>query len=778
MSLQAPLNGKPRAALDETVRTWRYWLTVGALFAALTLLATWPQVLRLGDGVKDPGDPVFNSWVLAWNAHKLERLEFADYFDANIFYPHRRTLAYSEHLFPQSLLAAPIIWATGNPVLAHNVILLMSFFTSALGMFALARRLTGATLPSLLAGVIFAFSPFTFDHLSHVQILAAGGIPLSLLFLDRFLEHRKSRDALLFAAVFTAQILANGYYALFLSLAVGFFLLIELPRRRLLGDGSSWRGLVVAGVLVLAVAAPFFRQYVLMQQELALRREVMSKPTLASYLAAPTVNRLYGKWSKPLRTPEGQLSPGVMALLLALAGAVTWARRGGPASRAEKALTAAAAVAASSAAWVAVVGPLSLRPLLSVSSSLRPAILAALLLAAAALVRSFRLPREGDGRLGVYGALGLLAFALTFGEEGPYWLLHRWVPGFDGIRAVSRVHVLTMLAIALLAAWGTRALLARARKRPTLIFTALLAVVALEYASVPLPLVRVALDEEEHRLYRWVARATGEGDALLELPLPRDRHEWWRLELRRMLASTTHWRPLVNGFSGLAPPLYYELQRRWRERPLADNLADARALGVRYLVVHRRRDGTPWGAGVALGRQLQTASGVRLVQLLPQAWVFEVQGSHPAHVLGRKLSPATVPVRHITASVHPGDAPLALDGKLGTRWSTGRSQRPGDSMTIELGKVQGVAGLRLHLGRSSRDYPRGWLVEAAREGQWNVVGTDSFTGLPITFFLSPRDPFVDITFPPTFADALRLTSTHGDPVYYWSIHEVEVLAAH
>jgi len=174
VSLQAPLNGKPRAALDETVRTWRYWLTVGALFAALTLLATWPQVLRLGDGVKDPGDPVFNSWVLAWNAHKLERLEFADYFDANIFYPHRRTLAYSEHLFPQSLLAAPIIWATGNPVLAHNVILLMSFFTSALGMFALARRLTGATLPSLLAGVIFAFSPFTFDHLSHVQILAAS----------------------------------------------------------------------------------------------------------------------------------------------------------------------------------------------------------------------------------------------------------------------------------------------------------------------------------------------------------------------------------------------------------------------------------------------------------------------------------------------------------------------------------------------------------------------------------------------------------------------------
>ncbi len=759
------------------MRTATRRVAVSTLLAALTLLATWPQVLHLGDRVKDPGDPLFNSWVLAWNAHKLARLEFADYFDANIFFPHRRTLAYSEHLFPQSLLAAPLIWAVGNPVLAHNVILLLAFFTSALGMYALARRLTGATLPSLQAGVIFAFCPFMFDHLSHVQVLAAGGIPLSLLFLDRFLEHRRSWDALLFAAVFTAQILANGYYALFLSLAVSFFLLIELPRRRLLGDGSTWRGLAIVGLVVVAVAAPFFRQYVLMQRELALRREVMSKPTLASFLAAPQVNRLYGTWSKPLRTPEGQLWAGVMALLLALVGAVAWARCGGPTGRAEKALTAAAAVAASSAAWVAVLGPLSLRPLLSVSSPLRPAMLAALLLAAAALARTFRLPREGDGRLGVYVALGLLAFALTFGEKGPYWLLLRFVPGFNGIRAVSRVHVLTMLAIALLAAWGTRALLAGARQRPTLIFTALLAVVALEYASVPLPLVPVALDEEEHRLYHWVARSTGHRDGILELPLPRDRHEWWRIEPRRMLASTTHWRPLVNGFSGVAPPAYEELQRRWRELPLADNLADARALGVRYLVVHRRRDGTSWKAGVALGGQLQTAPGVRLVQLLPQAWVFELEGSHPASFRRGKLPPAVVPVHRITASACPEAAPLAVDGKLATRWSTGHRQRPGDSVTIELGKVQGVTGLRLHLGESSLDYPRGWLVEAAREGQWMVVAADAIVALPITFFLSPRDPFLDITFPPTFADALRLTCTEEDAVYYWSIHEVEVLAA-
>lgn len=777
MTMVEPTATQPATGSTAEEKTWRRWLAVGALFAALTLLATWPQVLRLGDGVKDPGDPLFNSWVLAWNAHKLQRGEFGDYFDANIFYPHRRTLAYSEHLFPQSLLVAPLIWATNNPVLAHNVLLLLGFFSSGLGMFALARRLSGATLPSILAGVIFAFCPFMFSHLSHVQVLTAAGIPLSLLFLDHFLEHRRYRDAILFAAAFTVQILANGYYALFLSLAVGIFLLVELPRRGRLGDTRTWSGLLLAGVLTAAFTGPFFQQYILMQKELRFRRELFTETTLSSFLSAPYVNRLYGSLTAPLRKPEAQLFPGAAAGLLALLGVMTWVRRTGRAGTWEKALAGAAAGAALSAAWVAGVGPVSLRPLLTVSSPLRPAMLAALLAAGAVLFRTFRQPASDSAKVGVYAVLGLLAFTLTFGEKGPYWLLYRWVPGFDGIRAVSRVHVLTMLAIALLAAWGIRALLARTRRWSRVTFASLLSLVALEYASAPLPLVRVSFDEEEQRLYRWVARAIGKHDAILELPLPRDRHEWWRIEPRRMVASSNHWRPLVNGFSGLAPPLYHELQRRWHEQPLADNVADARALGVRYLFVHRRRDGQPWGEGVTLAQQLQSVPGVVLVHLVPQAWVFELPDSHNAGTLRGKPTPTKVPVRHIAASARPQDAPLAFDGKLTTRWSTGRPQQPGDNLVIALAQPATVVGLRLHLGRSTRDYPRGWELGGEEGGQWRILAAGKFPTLPITTFLTPDTPFVDLTFQPSATQTLSLRCTQGHDVYFWSVHELEVFLA-
>ncbi len=762
------------------MHTWQRRLAVAGLYAASTLLATWPQVLHLGDGVRDLGDPLFNSWVLAWNAHKLQRGELANYFDTNIFHPHRRTLAYSEHLFPQALLAAPVIWASGNPILAHNVILLLSIFTSALAMFALARHLTGATLPALLAGMIFAFCPFMFEHLSHVQVLGAAGFPLTFLFLDRFLEQRRRRDGLLFAAAFTAQTLANGYYALFLSLGVGLFLLVELPRRGLLRDRRIWRGLALAGILSAAVAGPFFRQYVLMQREMGFKREVMSETTLGSYLAAPRINRLYGSLTAPLRTAEGQLFPGVTAMLLAAAGVVALRRRGAPARAAEVRLAAAAGLAVLTAAAMAGLGPLWLPPPLSASSPVGPAILAAVLLATAALVWAWRQPRETWSAAGVYAALGLLAFTLTFGNRGPYWLLYRWVPGFDSIRAINRVHVLTMLALAVLAAFGAAALMG-GRRRPVQLATFALAagLLAVEYASVPVPLTRVTLEGEEARVYRWIRRTAGESDAVLELPLPRDGHEWWQLECPRVLASTLHWRPLVNGFSGLAPPLYHELQHRWRELPLADNLADARSLRVRFLLVHRQRHGRPWPEGRALAESLRSTPGVHLRQIFPEAWVFELEpGAGGGTMAPRSLAARAGAALTVHTSVNTGDAHLAADGNLRSRWATGRPQWQGDALTLDLGTAVTVSGVRLHLGKSQNDYPRGWSVQVSFDGlSWRELASGALPRLPLTAHLTPTNPILELPVPPTPARFLRLTCTASHPVYYWSVHEVEILVA-
>ena len=94
-------------------------LTAGAL--VLVVYFTWPLALRPGalGRVDSEGDGQFSIWNVAWVAHAILSPD-ARVFDANIFHPHRGTLAYSEANLGAGVLAVPGYWLTRNPFAAHN----------------------------------------------------------------------------------------------------------------------------------------------------------------------------------------------------------------------------------------------------------------------------------------------------------------------------------------------------------------------------------------------------------------------------------------------------------------------------------------------------------------------------------------------------------------------------------------------------------------------------------------------------------------------------------
>ena len=92
-----------------------------ALYAILAVATTWPLVLHLTRSLPiDQGDSLLNCWILSWNADHLlawfwgNASAFQDYWSPPIFHPAPLALAYSEHLFAESLQIAPIYALTRN----------------------------------------------------------------------------------------------------------------------------------------------------------------------------------------------------------------------------------------------------------------------------------------------------------------------------------------------------------------------------------------------------------------------------------------------------------------------------------------------------------------------------------------------------------------------------------------------------------------------------------------------------------------------------------------
>lgn len=779
--------------------TKRCWLAL-VIFVLLTFVLTYPLILNLGHKVRDKGDSLLNTWIMAWNIRKITHLDFKGFFEANIFYPSPRTLAYSEFLIPQSLLGLPVLLISGNPILAHNLVLLLAFITSGFAMFLLANYLTKNFMAGIIAGVIFAFSPFMMAHLPQIQVLSAGGIPLTFLFLHRYFGSHSSRDFSLFALFFILQALANGYYALYLTLFAGLFMLYQIFRHKLWFNRRFWLKISTFILLVAVTIGPFFYQYIWLRSEMGFSREIGFYARPANFLATAKINRLYGRLTQRFWSPEGELYPGAVAFLLGLAGLIFGVkikkkRRESiqsqrPLHRFRKLkifFNILIVIWLGLIIYVIFFGGFTLYIgkclIVRVHRLTRPLLTLGILLILRVLIQrpaKINYPKfvcQGNEVVFIYTAILILAFLFSLGPKGPYIILYKYFPGFDGLRVISRFHILTMFSLAMLAAWGIKEIRQRFKGYTfTLVASLAFGLILAEYFSGPLPLVKVPVKEEIPEVYRWLATHKEENFAILELPLPRPMHSPCPLDCPRLYYSTYHWKNLVNGFSGYLSPLYEELVNRWYKNPIKQNIQDIKALGIRYLIIHLNQFKEE-DLNALLEELTRLEPELHHVKSFGTVEVFEFAQYNvlPGRDLFKRyFQPTWLVHSSVRASLNEEQASAAVDGLLNTCWDSGQ-RKVGSFFEVDLGMSQRIKGISILLGERANDYPRGYAVEVSIDGHnWLEVAREENSRLPLLAYLQPKTlPFI-ISFPEVEARWIRITHLGTEPEANWSICELGI----
>jgi hypothetical protein len=294
---------------------------VGAVALLLTVIMTWPIAPRiLTAGRSDSGDARYSIWNVAWVAHALVTDPLRVY-DANIFHPHARTLAYSEPNIGAGALAVPFYWLGGkNPHFAHNAVQLLAFVFALAGMYALVTHLTGARAGAAVAAVSFAFCPFVYAHLTHIQLLMTAGLPIALLAMHRYVERPGYGRAAALGLVLAAQALSCGYYGVKAGLLVGFGMLFYAVSRGRWRHPRYWFGAAAAALVALALVAPFFLPYLDLQRETGFERSIDDARRWSANWRSYLVSAAWGhRWLLPhLRPWADVLYPGTAAVVLGL----------------------------------------------------------------------------------------------------------------------------------------------------------------------------------------------------------------------------------------------------------------------------------------------------------------------------------------------------------------------------------------------------------------------------------------------------------------------------
>jgi hypothetical protein len=301
---------------------WRRSAAAAAGLCLVAFVLLFPQ-LRHMDSVPDLGDPLFSMWRAGWVFEQL-RGDPRALFDANIFFPEPLTFTYSDSMLLPGLTAAPMLAAGVHPVTTYNLLLISGFVLSGIAAALLVERLTGSSRAGFVAGIVFGFYPYHFEHYSHLELQMMEWMPLALLALHKFLGTLRLRYAVLSALCLVAQLYSSMYYAVFFSIYAAAVAMALVATRR-----PPIRRLIVpvaaAGVLAILLAVPLIVPYeraTAAKGERGRQEVTVYSAVPSDYLRAHDRSALYGARMLPGRQPERALFPGVVPIALAAAGLV------------------------------------------------------------------------------------------------------------------------------------------------------------------------------------------------------------------------------------------------------------------------------------------------------------------------------------------------------------------------------------------------------------------------------------------------------------------------
>lgn len=288
-----------------------------AFFVAAAVAMTWPLARILDRGVANPGDPYQLSSYLDWDwfaaFHQPLRL-----FQAPMFFPARDTLAYGEHLFGIAIFLFPLRALGVSSLAAHNVAVILGLAFTGFAAYLLGRELAGSAAAGIAAGLFYAFLPWRFTQLPHVNYLFAPWQPLLVFALLRCARRPGWKSAAMFGAVF----LLNGWSNLHLFVFGSFAIALSAPL--VVRDRAQWLRMLAATLVAAALIVPFLIPYFRVARETGMQRswaEVKSwSATPRDWLNPGAMNRLYRRFFDPKTDPELWLFPGAGGIALAAVG--------------------------------------------------------------------------------------------------------------------------------------------------------------------------------------------------------------------------------------------------------------------------------------------------------------------------------------------------------------------------------------------------------------------------------------------------------------------------
>ncbi|MCD6093919.1 MAG: YfhO family protein [Candidatus Omnitrophica bacterium] len=572
------------------------------IFALLTIAVTYPLIWKMSSAaygfMGDSFGAIWHSWWIKYQPFPID-------FSGSI-----------RNFFWEGLLR--LFLFAFDEIFTYNLIVLMSFFLSAITMFYLVDYLTRNKLAAMFSGIIYAFCPYHFVHsYQHLTLANIQWMPLYVLTLLKLNETKTFRSAIFCGMAFSLVFLSDYYYGYFMGIFTALFILFagiyNWHRQKV--RIKDFKIISVAILVALIIILPF--TYHIFKILLSASRTVLEQTggirplsdllifsaRPLDYLIPSKYNPFLGRFIPDLgisiwrghRYIEHTLFLGYIPLILAgIALRNNWKRKKIIAQRERFAI-----------------------------SFFAFAVLAGVLISAPPF-----LPL-GHFSIDTISREVICRHKLFL----PSYFLYKIAPMF---RCYARFGIIVMLSVSVLAGFGLKFILEKTESRQKKIglFILLSSLLFIEFADFP-PF-RITDVHKPPAVYQWLSQQPG-NFAIIEYPLAKSNDSSAFQEY--VFWQRVHQKRLING---CPDRLNEEIRKKIIDISNPEILSTLTGLGARYVIVHqdKYRKGniyipfewltTPprykiYPSGYNNGRVPVVADGLELVKRFGETLVYKIK---------------------------------------------------------------------------------------------------------------------------------------------------------
>jgi len=551
-------------------------------YLLITVIITYPLIFHLSTYVFGKGDELLITWILNWDIHALLTNPF-NIFDANIFYPYAHTLSFSEPFFTSAILALIPTMILKNPLVAFNINVILSLTLLGFSTYCLVEYLTKNRVSSFVAGILISFSPFTLGRLFQLQVISIQWIPLSILFFLKFLKDGKIRNLIFTSIFFLLQIGSSflpGYFLIVCYGAILFFYFFS--KRNSLKKLLSKNAIIIVTItafLTILLGIPYFQTSKKFRYVRDIRDTIhfANRPEYAFYPNGRTrlekfiLKTLYSHDKGPYRY-DGYW--GFAFIILFVLSCISFFKL----KRARKFF---------------------------------PVIF--LLIAITSFVLS----------LGPVFQWGGKVVKKPFMIPLPYAIFYYLVPGFSGIRNSGRWEMLTIFSSSVFIGLLLRQIL----KKKMLLISGIIILVILAEIKFPFKYVQVPNRNNFPKVYSFV-NTLPKDIAIIELPIfSWDAQQFSNVEFMREYFSTSHFRKMVNGYSGFSPKEWEQNTKfLTKEFPSKETINYLKNIKIQYIILHKKDyEQLPGFSFESMSKRVGTFPELQFIRQIENDYVYKLQ---------------------------------------------------------------------------------------------------------------------------------------------------------